>query len=332
MKVIAALLLSGMGITAGPVPVPNPLFHEPKARYPNIGPAYSVPYTLFSERNAYPYRESNPYLSEPLLSEIDSPLSESDLYSGSELASSGGLTADRLTLTNLENSQLLELLMNNLGQMEGNDYAPLGYGPPQNFDPDLYEELGLASPYDGEDAEDEYEGYMDEINSWPQANIVPQMASGRDMRRSKKADSASATAAAQASSEKPAAADNGTHESDHSDNKDDKDSAENLVKQIDALRESIKRAQSQGAKHFPSKSSPSSVPVPSTTTTTATPAAAELEKSGQTGSGEAVLADQLRAAASEPSSPPQKISTEAETAYETIKRFLVMEDALKRVS
>ena len=322
---IAALLLSGVGITAGPVPVPNPLYHEPKPRYPNIGPAYSVPYTLFSERNAYPYQESNPYLSEPLLSEIDSPLSGSDLYSGSELASSGDLTADRLALTNLENSQLLELLMNNLGQIEGNDYVPLGYGPPQSFDPDLYEELGLASPYDSEDAEDEYEDYRDEIDSWPQASKVPQMATGQDMRRSKKADSASAAAAAQASSVKPAAADNSTHESDHSGNKDDKDSAENLIKQINALRESIKRAQSQGAKHFPPRSSHSAVPAPSTTTTTATQAAVQPEK-------EAPLADQLRAAASEPSSPPQKISTEAETAYETIKRFLVMEDALKRVS
>ena len=337
MKVIAALLVSGMGIAAGPVPVPNPLFHDRKPLYPNLSPDYPVSNSLYPEQNAYQYRESNPYLPESLLS--DGPLSDVDLYSENDLSGGGDLSLDRLALTDAERSQLIDLLTNGAGSVEGDDYSPLGYGLPQPLDPDWYEALGLVSPYEGEGAEDDYEDYMDEVGSWPQVNSASQQVAGQEMGISKKADSAPAAAAAQVTPEKPAAS---TANSDNSgDNSgDDSDAtAENLVKQIDELRKSIKKnaLNSPASQPIPHPPRHSGVPTPSTTTTStsttaAVPSSAEPERGARPGGGEAPLVDQLRAAAIQPVSALQTAPhTESETAYETIKRFLVMKDALKRV-
>ncbi|KAF0311397.1 hypothetical protein FJT64_017794 [Amphibalanus amphitrite] len=324
-KAVSALLVLSAGITANPIPVPNPLYHEPQPLYSDIGPVYPFSDSLFAEQNAvYPYRDSNPYLPESLVAELDGPLAAEQLAGGAEMFPD--------QLTGEERSQLLGLLTGELLPAEGDDYGPLGYDLPPPVDADWYEALGLASPYDSEDLGGEYGDYIGEVVDEP---LLP---SGPSRAMTKKDTAASETRAEQPAEEDEEEesedddddddddddADGGNVADDESENTDD--AAANLVKQIEELRKTI---HTEGLRH-PSQSAPQTPDHP--VRSPSTPAPAVEPGSGDSSrsvSAEAPLADQLRAAAAEPTAAPL---TDSETAYETIKRFLVMEDALKRVS
>ena len=332
MTIFSALLALVACVSSGPVPVANPLFHEPQPLYPDIGAVYPVSSSLFSERDAaYRYREPRPYLAAELDGSLDG-MPESDPFEGQNLAASGAGLADRLA--GQERSQLLSLLAGGLAAAESGDYGPLGYGTPEDV-ADWYEALGLVPPYAGSDGGEDYGDYPGQMGAWPQLPTGPSQAvDKKDASGPAAAPLAEHPAEEEDDDEDDTDDGNGDDGDDTGDsaNESDADSAANLVKQIEELRRSIRtedlhRASSQSA------TPPVRHPVPPPASGTAAPVpAGHPSHSVQPEGEEAPLDDQLRAAAAEPTPEPPAPLADSETAYETIKRFLVMEDALKRVS